>query len=289
MLYDKQVSVKPIVEKLEIQPLGMSEDVQRMIEGRVGLGYWEMAPMGRAVVPSQKMLQILRLPLGTQKLTSEQFAGCFVPSDKILLMKALDRAVDKKIGFEAVLRLYFKTGIRVVEVFGDVVLDPGGGVANIAGSIRDITMRAENDAISRGRAGIMRVIMRDIPSAVAVMDTSMKFLSVSDHWVSGHGYESAEAFLGKCIYDVFAHSEKNRHEHQRVLKGETIRSERPFLKDHEGNPIVQHVTMCPWKTGQGVIGGMIFMMGQVDERNADADLPEVHEKSGLLELLEQVS
>ncbi len=289
MLYDKQVIVKPILDQLKVNPRGMSEDVQRMIEGRVGLGFWEMAPMGRQVLASEKSLQILQLPLDLDHLPAEKFTGCFVPADRLLLNRAIDRAIDKRVGFEAVLRLYIREGTRVVELFGDVVLDGAGGVKNIAGTIRDITSQAEEDAISRGRAGIMRVIMRDIPSAVAVVDNSMKFLSVSDHWVAGHGRKSADAFLGNSIYDVFAESAKNKPEHQRVLNGETVRSERALLTDHDGKPIVQQVVMCPWKTGQGKIGGMIFMLGHVDERNSDAALPEVREASGLLELLEQVS
>lgn len=290
MLYDKQVGLAPISNNPDVPPRGMSESVQRLIEERVGLGFWELEPMGRIVKLSGQAARIMNVPTTTTDMRIDEFVGCFVPADRKKLAVAMNNISDKMEAFEGTLRLYFNGDIKVVEIFCDVARSEKGGIKSIVGSLRDITRRAKDEATSNGRAAILRVVMKNIPSAVAVMDTRMNFLSVSDHWVIGHGFKSANDFLGKPIYDVFPHSSKFKGDHVKALAGHIVRGQRDFIKDSQGNIIKQEVVICPWKTSTGKVGGVILMMGQVDEKVIEENkVSWVESKDSLLELLEEVS
>lgn len=292
MLYDKQVNVSHfdgppnIVAKEAVA----TDDILSLIENRVGLGHWRLLPMGQVLTVSNCTARILNLPSGASGLKLKRLIDCFAPQDAKILIGLIEETIDKKQGFEATLRLYFRGEVKLVEIFCDVILDESGSLREVIGTLRDITKRAKQQALSQGRAAVMHVLMRNIPSAVAVLDNNMTYLSASNHWAAGHGLDAIEDLLGKCHYDLFPVAKKFKEEHQQVLSGEVLRRNRAFLKDSNGRPIEQLCVMCPWRTSHGVIGGMIIMLGTVDINKtlkfADKD-PEL-QSSSLLELLERI-
>lgn len=292
MLYDRQVSATSFEDELNIvaQEGAAENDILTLVESRVGLGHWRVLPMGRLLTVSNCAGRILNLEGTASGHRLSAFVQCFVPKDGEIFAGLIEHSISRKRGFEAVLRLYCQGQIKLVEIFCDVVVDEGGALKELVGTLRDITKRAKQQAMSQGRAAMMRVLMHNIPSAIAVLDKNMTYLSASDHWAAGHGLNSVEELLGNSHYDLFPAAVAFKPEHKKVLAGEILRSKRAFLKDSQGKPIEQLCVMCPWKTSQHVIGGMIIMLGTVDIKKtlkfADAEAEE--QSATLLELLEQV-
>lgn len=152
----------------------------------------------------------------------------------------------------------------MVEMIADVDVDMKDRVVAVIGTLRDVTQRAEKEAISEGRSMLFKSMMRNIPSAVAVLDSNMRYLTASNHWAAGHGLSSVEELIGKCHYDIFPEAHTHKGEHNLVLSGQTMRRKRAFMKDIGGEPIEQFCVMCPWYAPQGRVGGMIIMLGTVD-------------------------
>lgn len=292
MLYDKQVKASSFDKPVDIvaQKGGAADEILSLMEMRAGMGHWRISPMGRTLSVSERAAYILDISGGHSGLKLAALIECFVPQDGKILSGLIGHTINRKQGFEATLRLYFRGEVKVVEIFCDIVVDVGGTLLEVVGTIRDITPRAKQYSISQGRAAIMRVLMRNIPSAIAVLDNDMVYLSASDHWAAGHGLNSIEDLLGKCHYDLFPVAKKFADEHKQVLAGEVLRSKRAILKDSKGKPIEQLCVMCPWHTSQGATGGMIIMLGTVDINKTlkYANKEPRLSSTSLLELLERV-
>lgn len=292
MLYDRQVSSSSFSDAAGITACkgDAARDVLALLEARVGLGHWRVLPMGQVLTLSNRAAKILHIRDGASGLNLKEMLDCFVPADCKTFRDLIENCVNQKCGFEAILRLYCQGEVKLVEIYCDVVVDEGGTLRELVGTLRDITARAKRHTVSQGRAAIMRVLMHNIPSAVAVLDKNMVYLSASDHWAAGHGFNSVDEMLGKNHYELFPQAKAFQSEHQQVLGGEVLRRKRAFLKDSEGKPIEQTCVMCPWKTSARVVGGMIIMLGTVDIKKTlkFANVDSEDQPDNLLELLEQV-
>lgn len=295
MLYDKQVHITALDDPHTFSSPALPggyRDVVNLLEQRVGVGHWRISLDSRKFSLSHRARLILGLSEDKGVVDEAAFIARFVDEDRALLVKEFGSAQKSNRGFEAVLRISVGDTVRVVELYCDFDMDEAENVEIGIGTIRDITERAKLHALSQGRAGVMRVLMNNIPSAIAVLDTRMNYLAASEHWAAGHGFSTSKEMLGKNHYELFPAAKALADEHKTVLQGTTLKRKRAFLKDHEGKPIEQMCVMSPWKTSHGKVGGMIIMLGTVDITNtlrfaetddADASAPT------MLEMLESIS
>lgn len=295
MLYDKQVHITSLdAPRTFSSPElpGGYRDVVNLLEQRVGVGHWRISLDSRKFSLSHRARLILGLREDQGIVDEKVFIATFLKDDRALLASEFDSAQKSNRGFEAVLRLAVGDTIRVVEIYCDFDLDGAENVEIGIGTIRDITERAKLQALSQGRAGVMRVLMNNIPSAIAVLDVHMNYLAASEHWAAGHGFSTSKEMVGKNHYGLFPAAKALADEHKTVLQGNTLKRKRAFLKDHEGNPIEQMCVMSPWKTSHGKVGGMIIMLGTVDIANtlrfAETDDPDGGVPT-MLEMLENIS
>jgi PAS domain S-box-containing protein len=109
-----------------------------------------------------------------------------------------------------------KTGKRInVSLSISAIKDSSGGTVGISGIARDITehklaeesMRQMNHALEektallQSREELLRVFVKSVPAAVAMLDRDLRYLQVSDRWCSDNGVEASE-LLGRLRYEV---------------------------------------------------------------------------------------
>ena len=112
----------------------------------------------------------------------------------------------------------------------------------------------------------VRYILKYNPNAIAVLDRDMKYLMVSDRFLSDYRLGEVDV-LGKSHYEIFPEiPDRWREVHQRCLAGAIERSEEDGFVRQDGSVDYNRWEIRPWYDDQGKIGGIIMYTEVITER-----------------------
>jgi len=110
------------------------------------------------------------------------------------------------------------------------------------------------------------------PGAMAMFDPEMRYLAVSERWLTD--YALTRSPVGLCHYDVFPDiPEAWKAAHRRCLAGASESSEGEAFQRADGRVQWVKWTACPWRDGDGRVGGLILTTEDITarkEREAEA-------------------
>ncbi len=113
---------------------------------------------------------------------------------------------------------------------------------------------------------LLRYIIEHTNSAVAVHDTDLRYIYVSQRYLEQYGIRDMD-IIGKHHYDVFPDlPQKWRDVHQRVLKGEVVSADRDDYKRDDGSVHWTRWECRPWYKRDGSIGGIIVYTEVITEQ-----------------------
>ncbi|MGC9372153.1 MAG: diguanylate cyclase [Thermovirgaceae bacterium] len=113
---------------------------------------------------------------------------------------------------------------------------------------------------------LMEYIIRYDPNAIAVHDTEMKYLFVSDRYVKDYGIEDKDV-IGRSHYDVFpGTAEAWKGIHRRALSGEALGNDEDLLVREDGRVEYVRWQYRPWYRSNGSIGGIVRYTENITER-----------------------
>ncbi len=122
---------------------------------------------------------------------------------------------------------------------------------------------------------LLRLFMGHVPAAIAMLDTNMRYLQVSDRWLSDHHLGDAD-IIGRSHYEVFPEIPECWKEiHKRCLAGAVDkRRQLPFPRADGRVDWVQR-EIRPWRMDNGEIGGIIIFSELITQRkHAEEQLQE---------------
>ena len=112
----------------------------------------------------------------------------------------------------------------------------------------------------------LRLFIDQAPVSIAMFDRDMRYLAASDYWLSQH-WISDRHIIGRSHYDVVPEiPERWKVVHQRGLAGEIIREEEDAFERGDGSIQYLRWEVRPWRTADGVIGGIIITTEDVTAR-----------------------
>ena len=173
-----------------------------------------------------------------------------------------------------------KTGKRInVSLTISALKDSSGRTVGISGIARDITesklaeesMRQMNHALEektallQSREELLKVFVKSVPAAVAMLDRDLRYLQVSDRWCSDNGVEASE-LLGRLRYEVGPEMpERWKEVNRRVLDGETLRADEDRW---ESGGITRWARweVRPWTNTDGTVGGILVLAEDITRR-----------------------
>lgn len=298
-MFDHAISanVSPLIRSTDLE-VEMADPalLLQLMRNHLRLGMWRLEIPSGELFWSKRVFEIYDRPYQPGPVDPALAIDSLLAEDRQRAADVMVSAIKEKVGFEYRLRILTGQGkLRVIDCVGGVELTPDRTVRAAFGAVRDVTDRAQAEELSSGRSGLLRSLLKNVPAAIAVVDRSMTYLAVSDHWLAGHGHKSARELIGKSHYVLRPEiTADQKSEHLRVLAGEIVRSTRAYLKDRLGRPISQICTMAPWLTASGEVGGMIMMLPVVDqsitfreavphELTADGQGPTMQEFMSLLQ------
>lgn len=164
-----------------------------------------------------------------------------------------DHFKGKTTAYECETRMRHKNGewIWVLNKGRVVSWDSEGNPEWMIGSHQEIT-KSKKDLEKN------KLFIQQAPSAIAMFDTNMCYLAVSQKWYEDYSI-SDDNIIGKSHYDVFPEiGEKWKDDHKRCLNGEVLKSEEDRFERSDGS--VQWLTweLRPWYTDDNKIGGILM-------------------------------
>lgn len=164
--------------------------------------------------------------------------------------------------------------IHWLSVVGQVVeRDADGAGFIIRGSLIDITEKKEAEIELSEQEQLLRLIVENSPSAIAMFDKDMKYIIVSNRYLIDFNLED-KAIIGKSHYEVFPEIPQDfKDVHNRCLNGATEKRDEDKIVRADGHVRWMNWEIQPWYTMNNDIGGIILFSEAITERkNAEEKL-----------------
>ena len=173
-----------------------------------------------------------------------------------------------------------KTGKRInVSLSIAPIRDPTGKAVGCCGIARDITeqKRAEGALVEvnrnleaqaaalESREELLKIFVKHVPAAVAMLDRDMRYIQVSDRWCANYSVDGSQ-ILGRSHYEIFPDiPERWKQAHRRALEGETSRAEEDRW-DRESGTSWERWEIRPWQNLDGRPGGILIFSEDITRR-----------------------
>ena len=286
--------------KLAEEALRASEERLRLAQqaARIGTFDWNIRTGVNTWTPELEAMY--GLPPGGFGGTQTAFENLVHPDDRAGVIKLVDAAMKSGQPTTGEWRVVWADGsVHWIAGRWQVFTDASGEPSKMIGVNIDVTDRklAEEArfevnrtletqaALLQSREALLKIFVKHVPAAVAMLDRDMRYLQVSDRWCSDFSLDSSE-MLGRSHYEIFPDiPERWKQIHRRALAGETVRAEEDSW-DREGGTTWLRWAIRPWQNQDGVQGGILIFSEDITHRkNAEAELLGMSRK--LIEAHEQ--
>lgn len=130
----------------------------------------------------------------------------------------------------------------------------------------------EQTALLQAREELLKIFVKHVPAAVAMLDREMRYLQVSDRWCADYSLNTSP-MLGRSHYEIFSDLPPRWRElHRRGLAGETLRAEEDRWERADGGTTWLHWEIRPWGNHNGLPEGILIFSEDITARK------EVEEK-----------
>jgi PAS domain S-box-containing protein len=222
--------------------------------------------------------------LKMRNLTREQAVGHFIPEVlnrevfEAVIKPKLDECFQGKVVKYEMKLSYPAVGERDL-LLSYFPIEGENGVDRAACILRDITdrKRAEEALLEMNRAlqaqssllqsreELLKIFVKNVPAAVAMLDRDMRYLQVSDRWCTDY-LSGSEQIVGRSHYEIFPDQpERWKQVHRRGLQGETLRADEDRW-DRQDGPHWARWEVRPWNTPEGTVGGILILAEDITRR-----------------------
>ncbi len=271
-----------------VRTVGVNMDVteRKLAEGR--LREYEEAVEGAedmiGVIDRQyRFLLANRQYLKMRNLTREQVVGHFIP--EVLTKEIFETVLKPKLDecFKGKVVRYETKFSHPTAGERDLLLsyfpiEGVNGVDRVACILHDITDRKRAEeallemnrmleaqgSLLRSQEELLRVFVKSVPVAVAMLDRELRYLQVSDRWCSDNSVE-ASALLGRTREALPEMPERWKEVNRRALQGETLRADEERWESG-GRTRWARWEVRPWRNADGTVGGILVFAEDITRR-----------------------
>ena len=153
---------------------------------------------------------------------------------------------------------------------------------------QEIQQRKTSEIMLHKNQQLLELFVRYAPVAIAMLDCEMRYLLVSDRWISDYRLEGRD-IIGRTHYEVFPEiPQRWRQDHQDCLTGKVtfLSSEEDSFVRLDGSVDWLRWELRPWHDIDGNVGGLLMFSEVITERKlleqklfAEKELAQVTLKS----------
>ncbi len=262
------------------EALRASEERLRLAQqaARIGTFEWNIQTGVNTWTPELEAMY--GLPPGGFGGTQTAFENLVHVDDRAGVIKLVDAAMKSGQPTKGEWRVVWPDGsVHWLAANWQVLMDESGQPSRVIGVNIDVTERKLADearlevnraleaqaALLQAREELLRVFVKNVPVAVAMLDRDMRYLQVSDRWCADYSLDSSQ-ILGRSHYEVFPDlPERWKQIHRRGLAGETLRAEEERW-DRESGTNWSRWEIRPWQNQDGVQGGILIFSEDITHR-----------------------
>jgi PAS domain S-box-containing protein len=131
---------------------------------------------------------------------------------------------------------------------------------------RDISSRKKAERDLREREMQLGLFASHAPASIAMLDTDMRYLVVSERWLEDYGL-AGQNLLGRSHYEVFPEiTERVKDIHRRCLAGAVERADEDPFERQDGRVQWLRWEVRPWRKADDEIGGIVIFSEDVTAR-----------------------
>ncbi len=183
----------------------------------------------------------------------------YADGDRQKIENAIHEAVASGRSYDLQLQLTTASGERKwVRTIGHPQKEDGKVVA-VRGSFQDITelRQSQFDLVKSERQ--LRLFIEHAPAALAMFDKGMRYLAVSQRWITDYALGSESEALGRCHYDVFPEIPARwKAIHKRAIGGEVVKADEDLFERLDGTSQWLRWEVRPWFDSDDEVGGIVI-------------------------------
>lgn len=143
--------------------------------------------------------------------------------------------------------------------------DPEGNLYGFLLTGSDITDQKIASEAQRRQREIFEQVISNAPTAIAMLDTDMRYLTHSDQWLEDYSLQGQE-ILGRSHYEIFPNiPDRWKEDHRRALKGEQLSCDEDSFEHADGSKTYLRWGLHPWYRANGEVGGLVMATQSIDE------------------------
>jgi len=266
--------------KLAEEALRASEERLRLAQQAARIGTFDWNIQTGVNTWTLELEAVYGLPPGGFGGTQTAFENLVHPDDRAGVIKLVDAAMKSGQPTQGEWRVVWADGsVHWIAGRWQVFMDASGEPSKMIGVNVDVTERklAEEArlevnraleaqaALLQSREELLKIFVKHVPAAVAMLDRDMRYLQVSDRWCVDFSLDSSQ-LLGRSHYEIFPDiPDRWKQLHRRALAGETLRADEDRW-DREGGTTWLRWEIRPWQNLDGLPGGVLIFSEDITHR-----------------------
>jgi PAS domain S-box-containing protein len=155
----------------------------------------------------------------------------------------------------------FWNELTITPVFGEL-----GQLSNFICTSRDVTERKQLARTLQQSHQQLHSLIKQAPLSIAMFDTNMNYLEVSDIWMTEFG-QGIKNLIGCNHYDMYPDlPDEWRIIHQQCLAGAFLKNDDDCFLQKDGSQYWLRWAVSPWINSEGAIGGIIITSENITDR-----------------------
>lgn len=181
------------------------------------------------------------------------------PDDRARVEEAIRRCRSERAALDVTFRICGPAGsVRHIQATGGLHGEAERRPLHMIGTCLDVTRQREAELETMRKKALLREFVRHAPAAIAMLDRDLRYLQVSERWLSDHGLLGQD-IIGRSHYEIFPDMPEGRREtHQRALRGEVLRGEDQPIEQRDGSVEWISWEVRPWHAHDGSVGGLMI-------------------------------
>ena len=244
-----------------------TEERLRLAQQAANVGTFERDPRAGRITWTEGLDSLYGLASGTLEGKSVEFFKHLIhPDDFERALKMIDKALKSGEPSACEWRAIWPDGsIHWIESRWRVLRDKSGEPLRVFGMNMDVTERKQVEQALHAQEDLLKIFVKNVPAAVAMLDRDMRYVQASDRWCTDYLAGRTE-ILGRSHYEIFPDlPDRWKEVHRRALAGETLRADEDHWHGQDGTHWARW-EVRPWKTAEGTVGGILILSEDISRR-----------------------